>query len=135
MSRRRPRRQVGDGVLAEAGVEDECIRPEPANEGIVAATPDKPVVTVAAEQPVGAGVAADDVGPTAPLVIHNAHPLVIAAVGRPGGAGHEVDIAPAEAGLETGGIPPVPAIQEVVTATPGEPVVTVAAEQPVGAGV
>src|SRR5262249_52702266 len=107
----------------------------PAVQEVVAAAPGQPVVTVAAEQPVGAGIATDDVVAKATLDILNAHQRVIAGLGAARGAGHQIDNDAQRVERVTGGIDAVPAVQEVVAATAGEPVVTVAAEQPVGAGV
>src|SRR5262249_32808629 len=100
-----------------------------------AAAPGKPVVTVAAEQPVGAGIAADGVVAKPTLDILNAHQRVIAGAGAARGAGHQIDNDAQRVERVTRGIAAVPAVQEVVAAASGKPVVTVAAEQPVGAGI
>src|SRR5262249_52241118 len=104
----------------------------PAVQEVVTATPGEPVVTVAAEQPVGAGVATDDVVAKATLDILNAHQRVIAGLGAARGAGHQIDNDAQRVERVTGGIDAVPAVQEIVARTPQQRVIAASAQQDAG---
>src|SRR5262249_55720571 len=104
----------------------------PAVQEVVTATPGEPVVTVAAEQPVGAGVATDDVLAQATLGILNAHQRLTPGLGARAGAAHNTDNAAHRSERVTGVTDAVPAFQEIVARPPQQRVIAASAKQDVG---